>query len=81
MAGGAVAYDAVTDTIHRVGSMGAVLLVDDEPTPVDAFVDDVAAATGTTHGDAESAVLAGIESMRSLGLLDRRVVSPAFLGQ
>ena len=72
MAGGAVAYDAVTDTIHRVGSMGAVLLVDDEPTPVDAFVDDVAAATGTTHGDAESAVLAGIESMRSLGLLDRR---------
>lgn len=69
---GAVAYDAVTDTIHRLGPIASYLLMEDTPTGIDHLIADVATEWSMAPGDVAAHVAAGIDSMRSLGLLDRQ---------
>lgn len=69
---GAYVYDVATATFHRVGPAAAVLLGSDDEITVDDAVDAVAAATGADRNQVAADLGAGIESLRSLGLLDRR---------
>lgn len=69
---GAVAYDAVTDTIHRVSALAATLVLANAATAIDDLMADLVGRWGASPSDARSLVGAGIDSMRSLGLLDRQ---------
>lgn len=68
---GAYAHDPVTNTVHRLGSAAAALLLSDR-TPIADFAAELSAEAGIDKELAESFVRSGVESMRSLGLLDRQ---------
>lgn len=69
---GAYVHDLVTNTIHRVGPAAAALLLGDGGTLIAEFADELSSAVGIDKESAESSVRTGVESLRSLGLLDRR---------
>jgi len=68
---GAYAHDRVTNTVHRLGPAAAALLLSDSTSIAD-FAAELSTGAGIDKKSAELSVRSGVESMRALGLLDRR---------
>lgn len=68
---GAFVHDMVTNTFHRVGPGAAAILLAEDEVCVAQLIEMVTAGAGIDMGVAEAAVLTGIESLRSLGLVGR----------
>lgn len=68
---GAYAHDPVTNTVHRLGPAAAALLLSDS-TPIADFAAELSTGAGIDKKSAELSVREGVESLRSLGLLDRQ---------
>jgi len=68
---GAYVHDAATDTIHRIGPIAAVLLADRSDIDFSEVIDAVSTVSRRDHAEVTAEVTAGIDTLRSLGLLDR----------
>lgn len=68
---GAYVHDAATDTIHRIGPIAGALLADRDVIDVRDVIDAVATVSRRDHAEVTAEVTAGIDTLRSLGLLDR----------
>lgn len=74
---GAVAYDMVAEQAHVLNATAAWLLEFGDGLTVGELVDDVATVAGDRGEDVGQGVVAGIDHLRSLGLVDRSTPTPS----